>query len=138
MAPNNDMMAIVDKWFTEQTDLKFKIEFNDVAEYVNIFLSSVNEAKSKEDICLMLDASLLDAPQSVVEKLEKTEDQEQSVKVVILLIENGFPPPARLRRSIFRILSTEQGADLTNHLLELPSAVVDPFRENLTLLLEFM
>ncbi|KAJ5288094.1 hypothetical protein N7478_003780 [Penicillium angulare] len=140
MAPNNDLMAIVDKWLTGQTNLDFEIEFNDVAEYVNVSLCSVHGARVKEEICSILDASLLDAPQSVIEKLhEKAEVQEQKyVKVIILLIVNGFLPPAHLRRPIFGIFLTEQGADLTNHLLEFPSAVVDRFRENLTLLLEFM
>lgn len=74
----------------------------------------------KNDLYETLDASLLDAPNSIVEKLiDKDEDYTlKSVIVVMKLIVNGFLPPLGLYSSILYIFLVKDGTNLTNYLLE--------------------
>jgi hypothetical protein len=74
----------------------------------------------KNDLCEILDASLLDAPNSIVEKLiDKDNDYTlESVIVVIKLIVNRFLLPPGLYSSILSIFLIRDGNNLTNYLLE--------------------
>jgi hypothetical protein len=87
----------------------------------------------KNDLCETLDASLLDAPDSIVEKLMYKGDDHilKSVTVVVKLVVNGFLPPPGLYSSILCIFLAKDGNDLTNHLLESQTTTGGRFRENL-------
>ena len=87
----------------------------------------------KKDLCEILGASLLDAPDSIVGKLMNEDDDRilESVIVVVKLIVNGFLPPPGLYSSILGILLVKDGNDLTNHLLESQTTAGGHFRENL-------
>lgn len=92
----------------------------------------------KNNLCETLNASLLDAPDSIVEKLIDIDDDHilKAVIVVVELIVNGFLPPPGLHSSILCIFLTRDGNDLTNHLLESQTMAGDRFRENMGKLLD--
>jgi hypothetical protein len=74
----------------------------------------------KEDLCETLNASLLDAPDSIVEKILDQNDDRiiSSVFVVVKLVVKGFLPPPGLSSSILGIFLEKDGNDLTNHILD--------------------
>lgn len=111
----------------------FQIRVEDVAQYATTSTSSFGGEEVKNDLCATLDASLLDAPDSIVEKLMDKDNDHilKSVVVVVKLIENGFLPPPGLYSSILCIFLARDGNDLTNHLLESQTMAGDRFRENL-------
>lgn len=69
-----------------------------MAQYATAITSSFSGEEVKKDLCETLDASLLDAPDSIVEKLMDKDDDHilKSVTVVVELIVNGFLPPPGL------------------------------------------
>ncbi|KAL3265165.1 hypothetical protein ABHI18_000052 [Aspergillus niger] len=125
--------VLADLLFPVDNSPTFQIRVEDVAQYATAVVSSFGGERLKEDLCETLDASLLDAPDSIGQKLmTKTEDHIlDSVTVVVKLIVNGFLPPPGLCFSILSIFLEEDGNDLTNHLLETQTTTGGHFRENL-------
>jgi hypothetical protein len=111
----------------------FKIRVENVAQYATVSISSFGGEEVKNDLCETLDASLLDAPNSIVEKLmDKDNDYTlESVIVVVKLIMNGFLLPPGLYSSILGIFLIRDGNDLTNYLLESQTMARDRFGKNL-------
>ncbi|BCR99892.1 uncharacterized protein AKAW2_50234A [Aspergillus luchuensis] len=127
------LVTVIIDWFSKNEKPIFQIRVEDVALYATAVVSSFGGERLKEDPCETLDASLLDAPNSIGQKLmDKAEDHIlNSVIVVVKLIVNGFLPPPELYSSILGIFLAKDGNDLTNQLLETQTTAGGYFRENL-------
>ncbi|KAF3394370.1 hypothetical protein F1880_005495 [Penicillium rolfsii] len=90
---------VIINWFSKKENPIFQIRVEDVAQYATASTSSFGGEEVKNDLCETLDASLLDAPDSIVEKLIDKDNNHtlESVIVVVKLIVNGFLPPPGLR-----------------------------------------
>ncbi|KAJ5715225.1 uncharacterized protein N7483_012406 [Penicillium malachiteum] len=125
----NALEVLVMEWFTAQENPQFKISPEKVAQYISAALISVNADQVKEKLCEELNASLLHAPTSIVEKLGSEDVQDSQVVIAVInLIVNGILPPDELCSPTLGIFFELH--DLNNRLLESDEESAEPFRVN--------
>ncbi|KAJ5469737.1 hypothetical protein N7539_007690 [Penicillium diatomitis] len=95
-------------------------ELENLNRFVNEVLTSSREDSIRELLCEVLQVSLLNAPQSIMDSFkESCEDRNQNVALVLVIfIELGLMPPPSIIQSVAKIILCEPGNDVTNHILE--------------------
>jgi hypothetical protein len=148
----NDLTTIISEWCMDiplpkcigsdiytfldsnQSELCFQINYNDVARYIETVLLSddklMSESKSgfaPENHIQYASASLFT---KLVDECGENQDLECIVVTARLIISGLFPPP-ELCHSILKIFISYSGAELTDHILSTTAEAAIRFGENL-------